>query len=508
MTTYFVSAGTGNDSNAGTSVGAALASLQAAEQLVHPGDTVEVMNGTYTGPYYGDVLDVTTSGTASQPITFEAAPGQHPIIDSSGSWNAIDIQASYITVQGFTVVGDAANYTLAQAQAQELNPGDSNLNGNGIVTSTATDGSAPNHIIIQNNIVYNEPGGGIVANGSDYIQILDNVVHNTSNWSLYDTSGIGIYASVNSDTKPGVHSIISGNTSYANVNMIPDLYTNSITDGEGISLDTNTNYVGVIEVEGNLTYGNSGPGIEDFKTDNAVITGNTAYGNLLNPADAGDPQIFVNQSTGSQVYNNITVAPGSSTTGPSPVTLTINALGAVAAPQGSTVLMPGIQISDTSPNPGNMTLTLTDTADGIVAHGQKYSAIAGLSGSGTLAQLNAGLALLEVNASRNDTLTLTVTDQNGQGDQVSIPITVSQPASDIKFIYNSAANQTAPAPSAAPVAYEAMNNGTGTLNVTDFRFGTDSLTLQSNLTVVSQTMSAGLVDLQLSNHATILLHHT
>ncbi|HEY6433905.1 MAG TPA: hypothetical protein VIZ17_18140 [Acetobacteraceae bacterium] len=507
MTTFYVSAGTGNDSNAGTSVGAALASLQAAEQLVRPGDTVEVMNGTYTGPYYGDVLDITTSGTASKPITFEAAPGQHPIIDSSGTWNAIDIQASYINVQGFTVEGDAAKYTLAQAQAQELNPGNPVFNGNGIVTRPVTGGSAPNHIVIENNTVYNEPGGGIVANGSDYLQILNNVVHNTSNWSLYDTSGIGIYASVNSDTKPGVHSIISGNTSYANVNMIPDLYTNSITDGEGIGLDTNTNYVGVIEVEGNLTYGNSGPGIEDFKTNNAVITGNTSYGNLLNPADAGDGQIFINQSTGSQVYNNVTTGPGSSGGDPPPK-LTMGPAAAIAGPQGWTIAAPGIQISDASPTPGLMTLTISDTTDNFVVNGQKYSGSVGGQTTGTEAQLNADLALIQLVATKNDTLTVTVTDQNGLSDQVAIPVTVSKAASDMKFIYNSAANVTAPAPSAAPVAYEAWTHGTGTLDVTDFRFGTDSLTLQPKVTVTGETVSAGLVALQLSNHAQILLHHS
>ena len=49
-----------------------------------PGDTVQVMNGTYTAPTYADAVDITTSGTATAPITFEAAPGQTPVIDSSG----------------------------------------------------------------------------------------------------------------------------------------------------------------------------------------------------------------------------------------------------------------------------------------------------------------------------------------------------------------------------------------------------------------------------------------
>ena len=46
MTTYYVSSLIGSANNAGTSATAPLATLQAAADLVKPGDTVEVMNGT------------------------------------------------------------------------------------------------------------------------------------------------------------------------------------------------------------------------------------------------------------------------------------------------------------------------------------------------------------------------------------------------------------------------------------------------------------------------------
>src|ERR1700731_5436098 len=117
MPRYYVSSQIGSNTNAGTSAAAPLASLQAAANVVKPGDTVQVMNGTYTAPFYADALDITTSGTANAPITFEAAPGQTPVIDSSGGWQGISIQASYIVINGFPLVGDAADFTLAQALA-------------------------------------------------------------------------------------------------------------------------------------------------------------------------------------------------------------------------------------------------------------------------------------------------------------------------------------------------------------------------------------------------------
>src|SRR6185437_10176985 len=135
MTIYYVSSIIGADKNAGTSASAPLASLQAAANLVKPGDTVEVMNGTYTAPQGGAVVAITKSGTASAPITFEAAAGQTPIIDTTGGWEGIQIQASYIVVRGFTVVGNAAHYNVAQATAL-YDTGDPLLNTVGINVNT------------------------------------------------------------------------------------------------------------------------------------------------------------------------------------------------------------------------------------------------------------------------------------------------------------------------------------------------------------------------------------
>jgi Bacterial Ig domain/Protein of unknown function (DUF642) len=304
MTTYYVSSINGSDNNAGTSGSAPLASLQAAENLVKPGDTVEVMNGTYTGPAGGNVLTISTSGTASAPITFEAAPGATPVINSSGDWQGIEIDASYITINGFTVVGDAANYNLASATAG-YGTGNADLDGNGIA---ATSGALVHNLIIENNTVYNEPGGGIGIGDGDYLQILNNNVHDNAHWSAYGDSGISIGSSQNFDNGPASHIIIEGNTSINNSELVPEYRAGKITDGEGIILDSNSGYTGGFLIEDNTTSGSSGPGIESFLSNNAVITGNTTTGDLTNAALVSEGEIFINQSTGDTVTNNVTSA--------------------------------------------------------------------------------------------------------------------------------------------------------------------------------------------------------
>lgn len=304
MTTYYVSSIIGNNNNAGTSAISPLASLQAAENLTKAGDTVEVMNGTYSNGG-ADVLTLSTSGAADAPITFEAAPGATPVIDSSGAWQGIEINASYITVKGFTIVGNAATITQADALANS-GPGNPFYDGNAIA---ATSGAHIHNILIENNTIYNEPGAGIGVNNGDYIQILNNNVHDNAHWSAYGASGISIAAAVNFDNGPGPHIIVSGNTSINNAELVPEYRAGAITDGEGIILDSNWGFTGGFLVQNNITHLNSGPGIEAFGSDNTVITGNTATGDLTYLPLLREGEIFNNQSNNVTITNNITTVP-------------------------------------------------------------------------------------------------------------------------------------------------------------------------------------------------------
>ncbi|MCB0075236.1 MAG: hypothetical protein KDE20_27455, partial [Caldilineaceae bacterium] len=111
MTTYYVktSANGGSDANAGTSAGAAWATLQHAADNVSPGDVVKVFPGEYAR------FDISSGGSSGAVITFEAndlndrpyvRTAYHGIADSAlGSTNRPDagiyVTADYVTINGF-----------------------------------------------------------------------------------------------------------------------------------------------------------------------------------------------------------------------------------------------------------------------------------------------------------------------------------------------------------------------------------------------------------------------
>src|SRR5262245_45925188 len=98
LATLFVST-SGNDSSDGTS-GTPWRTLQHAADLVHPGDTVIVRAGNYTGFY----LD--RDGTAANRIVFQADPGVTINQRNATTPDGINLEgADYITIDGFNVVG-------------------------------------------------------------------------------------------------------------------------------------------------------------------------------------------------------------------------------------------------------------------------------------------------------------------------------------------------------------------------------------------------------------------
>jgi parallel beta-helix repeat protein len=320
-TTYYVSPS--GDNSDGLSEATAFRTPQQAADLVEPGDTVLLMNGTYVSGPDSLGLKIDRSGTADNWITFRAYPGATPIIKAQ-AWLGVGIEgAQYITVDGITVEGIADEIDEAEALSlQDSNSGRATNNCIGITANGADDLS--HHVVIRNSEARNCAGGGIYSIAADYVTIENNRVRDNAKWSSYANSGISLYQSRDVDASTDVKMIIRNNVVYSNENRIPFRFSADnpadrvISDGNGIIIDDGRNtqafvgpsgvpYRGRTLIENNIVSGNGGRGIHVYLSDHVDIVNNTTVGNSWSPSiregeitsiDSGD--VFVG--------NNVVVA--------------------------------------------------------------------------------------------------------------------------------------------------------------------------------------------------------
>lgn len=330
-TAYYVS-GTGSDSANGLTPTTAFLTLQHAAGLTQPGSTVYVMNGTYTNSCAScDVLDISIPGTADNWITYQAYPGQTPVISFNG-WEGIFFEptAAYVQVSGFTIVGNNTNVTLAQAQAQSTTNPNPAFNGN-CISADGRKGTAtvrPNHIRILNNIISECGGGGVATIMSDYITISGNTIYNASWYSIYGTSPISTLTDWNSDSSTVYKMFITGNRIFGSQEFIPWVSAGKITDGEGIIIDSTRNsayqaaipiapYTGRTLIANNVIYTTGSSAIEVFESDHVDVVNNSSYQDIVTPVLSGRGEMNLNQASDVNVINNIF----SSAAGQNPVTV-------------------------------------------------------------------------------------------------------------------------------------------------------------------------------------------
>ncbi|MGL4176490.1 MAG: DUF1565 domain-containing protein [Dermatophilaceae bacterium] len=340
-TSYYVS-GTGDDDADGLSRKTAFRTLQHASDLTRPGDTVWVMNGTYTRSeeeytqgsdgVNSDILRIDRSGAPDNYIQYRAAPGHKPLIKLDGNYAGIQISAAYIVIEGMTVQGYNSTIDPTEAMRRALLPQDkvdeavynSNFQGNGIF-AFPREGRFPHHLIIRNNEVFEVPGTGIAANGADYVRVENNVSHHNNYYSPYANSGISFYQSRDIDDYTGTKFFIRNNVSYSNENKVPFWFSDQadpskrlITDGNGIIVDDSrqtqkppgegTPYRGAFLIEKNLTFDNGGRGINIFESDNITISKNVTYLNARTESVAIGAEFQIGASSTIDVVKNVMVA--------------------------------------------------------------------------------------------------------------------------------------------------------------------------------------------------------
>ncbi|MEH2068639.1 MAG: right-handed parallel beta-helix repeat-containing protein [Nostoc sp.] len=313
--TYYVS-GTGNDKNKGLSSSSPFRTIQKAANLTKPGDTVLIMNGVYTNANpKGEVVSITRSGTANGWIKFKAYPGHLPKLRHNG-WHGVLIHngASYIEVNGLEVIGNNANVTLDYAMSQKSNKLNPLTNG-GCISIDGRKKGHPHHIRIVNNKAHSCGGGGISAIESDYVTVDNNVVFDNAWYGVYAGSGISMLRNWNFDNYQGYKMFVTNNKVYNNREYIPWIKTGTITDGNGIIIDSlnkpeKSNYVpykGRTLVKNNLTFHNGGSGIHSFYSTRVDIINNTAFLNNQTP-ELKLGQIFTQMSSDVKILNNILYA--------------------------------------------------------------------------------------------------------------------------------------------------------------------------------------------------------
>lgn len=282
-TTYWVAPPPqGNDSNPGTDA-SPWATLQHAADEVGAGDTVLVKSGSYVG------AQLTTSGTSSEPISFQAAPDATPQItaDNPSTPDGFNIEgASWIVIEGFTVNGRGRagiRAVLCDHVTIRNNTCDSNDTW-GIFTGFCDD------LLIEHNSTSRSgvEHGIYVSNSGDRPVIRGNLI-----WGNYAN---GIH--MNGDASMGGDGLISNALVENNT-----IWDNGDGGGSGINMD------GVQDslVRCNLIYDSHSSGISLYRIDGAAGSNNNRVLNntVLVASDGRWALNIQSGSTGNEVRNNV-----------------------------------------------------------------------------------------------------------------------------------------------------------------------------------------------------------
>ena len=327
----------GSDANDGQSVKSAFRTLQRAAKELRPGWTIQILNGTYTTDGSTEPLLIDVSGTPDAWLTITAAQGQHPVIQipaGSGGWSGIHLLgAAYVIIDGIEIVGQGASISRAQAAANATSKS-ALYNHNCIyvdgVGSAGVHPAVPHDIVIRNSILRNCTAAGIEVNAGDAITILHNKVADNSWWTVFDTSGIGLYHltdSPSASAKNGYKNFIVGNEVWGNRNEMACAACKppAIYDGNGIIVDDALHtqdalgqndvigvpYTGRTYIANNIVHDNGGRGIHIYRSDHVDVVNNTTFDNMLSTSEflkAGELDGY--ESHDVQFLNNVSVNHG------------------------------------------------------------------------------------------------------------------------------------------------------------------------------------------------------
>lgn len=274
MTKYYV-AKDGSNSASGSEDSPWRTISYAMNVNLKAGDEVIVGPGTYSeGRIYFD-----EGGSAGNPVTLRSeVPGGAKIVANDKN-PGILVATNHVRIEGFDVSSS----------------GKSGITGTGV-----------HHVEVIGNVVHDNAGNGIYFGKADFVTVEGNVVFD--NAARGPSSGIHLKGAheISSDDN-GFRMIVRGNVAYDNITKF-----GATTDGNGISIDDFRNtqldgrsgYTAKTLVEGNITYGNYGDGVQIAWSDYVTIRDNVSMWNNAHHDKSGAwSSEFVNMGSSNNRYD-------------------------------------------------------------------------------------------------------------------------------------------------------------------------------------------------------------
>ncbi|HLZ66918.1 MAG TPA: hypothetical protein VKQ29_11850 [Aliidongia sp.] len=274
----------GSDNASGSSASSPWATLSHADQSgqLQAGDCVNIASGTY---YVNNTVYLTHGGNANSStgyIVYRASTRHGARIKAAtqGIYNMMNAQGNYIIIDGLEVDGGNEGLSYNPMSAGHCVEGDGHHFQalNNLLHDCGGAGVSLMHkdwYWVQGNTIYN----------TAYF-----FTGHASGISIYEPVPVG-YNATSADNNATYHVIVQNNVVYNNGEWhVPGAHT----DGNGIILDDFQNtqsgygaYPYKSLIQGNTAYNNGGRGIHVFYTNNATITGNVAYSNNSDTAYTG-----------------------------------------------------------------------------------------------------------------------------------------------------------------------------------------------------------------------------
>jgi hypothetical protein len=273
--TYYVSP-SGSDASAGT-LAAPFATLQKAQSLANPGDTIYMRGGTYA---LAAQTVISRNGSSGNYINLFNYPGEVPILDSASNgntgghsvirlyniswWHIKGLEIKNSPGYGIFLAGTTSNIIVEFCNVHHNLRLDNS--GGGIQIEFGS-----NNLVLNNDLHHNGHAGSEGGSGSDIgSQLTGNIFRGNRVWRNND-NGMAFWNAANV--------LIENNWVWEN-GYDDNLVHTAPGDGVGFKLGGSGTGDGNHIVRNNLAWRNFGAGFDDNSADNPMtLYNNTAYQN-------------------------------------------------------------------------------------------------------------------------------------------------------------------------------------------------------------------------------------